>query len=482
MNENEPIIRQPNAPPPFRKGDELVVTTESAAFNGLCVSHVEGMALFVAGCVPGDTVRVRVTKKKSSFGEARTLEVLAPGPDRVEPPCIYFGDCGGCKWQNLAYDAQLRWKRQHVVDAFERIGGMAGVEVMPTLACPREYWYRNKMEFSFGAERWVSREEIESGEPLDRDFAVGLHIPGRYDKILDIEKCWLQSETSNRILNLTRAFALSKGLPSYSTSTHTGFLRNLVVRNAEATGEIMVILVTADRDEELMREYAALVQAEIPEVTTLLNGVNRKKAQIAFSEEIHLEYGPGTITEEIAGNRFTLSPFSFFQTNTRQGDNLFRLALDGAAVTAEDHVWDLYCGAGTITLAAARRAGSVLGIELNEVAVVDARRNAEANGIANVEFIAGDLKDVIGSVVESGAGRRPDIVIVDPPRAGLHADVVEELKRLAPTRIVYVSCNPTTQARDVALLADEYSLGAVHPVDMFPQTFHIETVTTLTRK
>ena len=254
----------------LKKGAEVVLHAESAAFEGGCVARHEGMAVFVSGCVPGDTVRARIHKKRKRHAEARALEVLEPSPVRVEPPCIYFGDCGGCKWQNLAYAEQLRWKRQHVVDAFQRIGGLADVEVRPTIGCAEEYFYRNKMEFSFGDQRWLSEREIASGVDLNRDFALGLHVPGRFDKVLDVHRCWLQSELSNRIVNATRSFALEHGLSIYNTHTHSGLLRNLVIRQSRASGETMVILVTSDDADDVIEAYAEMVRSTLPEVTTLL--------------------------------------------------------------------------------------------------------------------------------------------------------------------------------------------------------------------
>lgn len=480
MTDEQTMITEP-AGEPIRKGREYVLHAEAAAFEGGCVARHNGMAVFVAGCVPGDTVRALVIRTKKRHADARTVEVLEPSPDRVTPPCTYFGTCGGCKWQNLAYSEQLGWKRQHVIDSFERIGGLEMVEVLPTVGCAEEYFYRNKMEFSFADQRWLTEREIAEEGELDRTFALGLHVPGRFDKVLDVRQCWLQSDTSNRILNLTRDFSRAHGLAPYNLHTHTGLLRNLVIRQSRASGETMVILVTADDAESVIASYAETLRAEIPEVTTLVQGINRKKAQIAFSEETRLWYGPGTITERVAGNEFSISPFSFFQTNSRQAEVLYEAALAAADLQGDETMWDLYCGAGTITLAAARRSGRALGIELNPGAIADARANAERNGIGNVSFVAGDLKDVItmqGLTQEYG---HPEVIITDPPRAGMHEDVVRRIIELAPRRIAYVSCNPTTQARDVALLAEHYRVDYVRPVDMFPQTYHIETVARLVR-
>jgi 23S rRNA (uracil1939-C5)-methyltransferase len=485
-------MNQTDQPTTLKRGAEVVLRAESAAFEGGCVARHEGMAVFVSGCVPGDLVRAMVMKGKKKYAEARTVEVLERSADRVVPVCRYFGTCGGCKWQNLRYDEQLRWKRQHVVDAFERIGGLEGVEVRASVGCREEYFYRNKMEFSFSSQRWLTEEEIGSAEEFSRDFALGLHVPGRYDKVLDIDRCWLQSDTSVRIVNSTREFVRRLGIPPYNTHQHDGVLRNLVIRQSRATSEIMVILVTAGEEEEWIGSYADHLRAAVPEVTTLVQGINRKKAQIAFSEETRTLYGPGTITEEVAGNRFTISPFSFFQTNSLQAERLYTEALEAAAITSDEIVWDLYCGAGTITLAAARGARSAIGIELNEGAILDARANAIRNGIENARFVVGDLKDTLNrdragqripedqrSETEHPILPQPDVVIVDPPRAGMHEDVVRRLLELAPRRIIYVSCNPTTQARDCKILSEAYRIEYVQPVDMFPQTYHVETVAKL---
>ncbi len=466
-------------PTTLKKGQEVVLTADAAAFEGGCVARHEGMVVFVSGCVPGDTVRARVFKKKKRFAYARTLAVLEPSADRVDAPCDYFSDCGGCKWQNLRYDEQLRWKRQHVVDAFERIARLENTEVRGTIGCAEEYYYRNKMEFSFGTSRWLSDQEIASQEEFNREFALGLHVPGRFDKVLDVHRCWLQSETSNSIVNATRAWALEHDLPAYDFRSHEGLLRNLVIRTARATGELMVILVTSDDADEVIDSFVEIVRETVPAVTTIVQAINRGRAQVAFSEETRILHGPGTITERIAGNAFSISPFSFFQTNSLQGEVLYREALTAAAIASDDEVWDLYCGAGTITLAAARTARHVTGIELNEGAVADAWRNARTNGIDNADFIAGDLKGVL----TGGAPPPPPrTVITDPPRAGMHQDVLRHILAVAPERIAYVSCNPTTQARDCGLLADAYDVEYVQPVDMFPQTYHIETVARLVRR
>jgi 23S rRNA (uracil1939-C5)-methyltransferase len=469
----------------MKRGEEITVTLEGFAFEGKSIARVEGLVIFVTGAVPGDTVRVRLTKIKKTFCEAVALEIVTASPLRVVPRCAHFGVCGGCRWQNVAYDAQLAFKRQHVVDALERIGGFRGIAVEPTIGSDDPYYYRNKMEFSFG-ERWLSEEEIgarreEGAPPADR-FALGLHLPERFDRVLDIRECWLQSETSNRILTLVRAFARAKSLSIFSTRTHEGYLRNLVIRQSRHTGEVMVNLVTHDENPALMQELAQHLLREVPEVTTIVNNITERKSQVAVGERELVIHGPGTITERIGKRTYRISANSFFQTNTLQAERLYETARRCARLRPEDLVYDLYSGTGTIALHIADDVRQVVAVESVASAVADARRNAESNNVGNCVFLLGDLKEVLtrqhAMLAPFGP---PDAMIIDPPRAGMHEEVVRRVLALAPERIVYVSCNPATQARDLALLASAYRIAEVRPVDMFPHTFHIENVVALSR-
>lgn len=470
-----------------KKGEIITITPDKAAFEGACVGRTEsGFAMFISGCVPGDTVKARVGKVRKSYAEAKTLEVINSSEHRIEPKCMHFGSCGGCKWQNLNYKQQTAWKRQHVVDAFLRIGHLENVNVLETISCEEPFFYRNKMEFSFGDTRWITDAEIASGAEIkNRNFALGLHAPARYDRVLEVQECFLQSELSNKILNFTREFFQSRETTIYNTHTHSGLLRNLCIRQtaqakeqSDKKQETMVIIVTAQEATDLISEYARELQSNIPEVTTLVQGINRGKSQVAFTTEINTLYGSGVITESIAGNSFEISPFSFFQTNTKQAETLYSWALQAAELKVTDNVWDLYCGAGTITLALAKFANRVLGVELNEGAIIDAKKNATRNNITNVDFIAGDCR----SIVAREDLFKPSVIVTDPPRAGMHADIIEMIKTLLPRTVVYVSCNPTTQARDCEALSQFYNIDFVQPVDMFPQTYHIETVARLSLK
>jgi 23S rRNA (uracil1939-C5)-methyltransferase len=392
------------------------------------------------------------------------------------PVCTHFGVCGGCKWQHMSYEQQLVWKREHVRDAFERIGGLQGVVVNETLPVAEPFWYRNKMEFSFGEMRWLLTDEL--GE-VNRDaelFALGLHVPKRYDRILHIDECHLESLESNLILNATREFFLSRGVSAFSTRTHTGNLRHLVIREGKHTGERMVYLVTSQRMEEHMQEYAALMRRAEFGVTTLVQGVTQRKSTVAIGEEDIVHFGDGTIREQLGLNVFRISPTSFFQTNTLQAERLYALAEKAAALQSDDVVWDLYCGTGTISLYIARDVKHVVGVELNESAIRDAGKNASENGLKNTSFICADIVNFLAPDNQHD-GPAPDVIITDPPRAGMHTKVVDAIGKSGVRRLVYVSCNPTTSARDCALLSEHgYEIEHITPVDMFPHTYHIECV------
>jgi 23S rRNA (uracil1939-C5)-methyltransferase len=470
----------------MKRGDLLTLTLEDAVFEGKSIARADGLVVFVTGAVPGDRVWAQLTKIKKSFCEARVVEVVAPSPFRAVPRCRYFGACGGCRWQNVQYDAQLVFKRRHVIDALERIGGIRGISVQETLRSTDEYFYRNKMEFSFG-ERWRTAEELalqneRQDHPPESSFALGLHVPQRYDRVLDIEECWLQSETSVQIVNAVRCFALQRGLPAYSPRTQKGFLRNLVIRQSMHTGEIMVNLVTREENREMMQALTEELLRLFPTITTLCNNITDRPAQVAVGDREAIYHGPGYIMERLGSRIYRISANSFFQTNTRQAERLYGTARRMAGLMPEDIVYDLYSGTGTIALHIADGVRAVVGIEQVASAVEDARRNAAMNGVKNCTFIQGDLKDVLTRQRDMLRPHGvPDVIILDPPRAGMHPGVVRAVLELMPRRIVYISCNPATQARDTALLVSKYRIEEVQPVDMFPHTFHIENIVALSR-
>lgn len=500
------------APDTLKRGMELQLQIADSAFEGKTVSKLDGFVIFVEGAVPGDIVSAKITKVKKSFAEARVVRVVQPSALRVEPPCRYFGTCGGCKWQQVDYPAQLQFKQQHVVDAFERIGGFQDLPLFPIIGADEIFFYRNKMEFSFSDRQWLdippqqSRAELPPSEKTSSggelppspeelpsrisntehrisndEVFVGLHVPQRYDKVLDIQECHLQSDVSNQILSFVRMYARRNGLDVYTTDRHAGYLRFLVIRQSQRTGELMVNLVTFDDRPEVMRRFAEELRSAIPGITTVVNTINSKKAQIAFGETERVYYGEGVIHERLGKHLFTISSSSFFQTNTAQAEKLYGVAKSFAEFKPSDIVWDLYSGTGTIALFVSEAVKEVVGIESVESAVRDAERNARLNNVQNCSFILGDLKERLTKDTSWMNTRvKPDVMIIDPPRGGMHPKVVDEILEIAPPRIVYVSCNPATQARDAKMLcAEKYRLVKLQPVDMFPHTYHIENVVRL---
>jgi len=469
----------------IRKGMEIDLHVEKLAFGGKALGRHEGVVVFVEGAAPGQVVRVRIARKKKQYAEAFVTEVLRRSPRECEPFCRHFGLCGGCRWQHVPYEDQLSWKRLHVIECLRHVAGFGETRVEPTVPSPEERWYRNKMEFTFSDRRWLSQEEIETGRGYDRSFALGLHAAGRFDRIFDVETCFLESPESMSILDAVRRWCRSSGLPPYNTRNHQGFWRFLVIREGKNTGQTLLHLITAAHPagESAVDELALHLRELFPSVTTFVHSVSRKKAQVALGDASRCVWGPGFIEERLLDLRFRISAHSFFQTNPRAAQNLYEAVLEAAELKGRESVWDLYCGTGSIALFIASHAGEVLGFELVEDAVEDAYANCRLNGIANCRFRAGDLKEIIMEASrEPRSVRRPDVVVTDPPRSGMHPDVVQALRDLAPKRIVAVSCNPPTLARDLAMLSDVYEIGCVRPFDLFPHTPHIECVVRLDRK
>jgi len=467
----------------MHKGEDITLTIESLSGDGKTVARQDGMVFFVENAVPGDVVRVRIWKLKKNYAEARAIEILTPSALRTNPRCKHFGVCGGCRWQNLSYESQLTFKHQNVVDAFSHIGGFSNVEVLPTLGCDDRYFYRNKMEYTFARDRWLTAEEMLRKDEITQEVALGLHIPERYDKVLNIEECYLQSDLSPAILKTVREICRVWSLSVYSTKTHQGYLRHLVIRDGKRTGEVMVNLVTTSDWPEAMQNMTALLLKQFPEITTIVNNITDRKSMVAFGDRENICHGPGFITEQLGRYSFRISANSFFQTNTLQAEKLYETAKQFAGLASTDVLYDLYSGTGTIACYLSDAAERVVGVEVVESAVNDAKRNAEANRISNCYFLLGDLKDKLTKDSSwLNEHPRPTVVLVDPPRSGMHPKVIQQIAKLSPRRIVYVSCNPSTQARDVKLLAESgYELKMVQPVDMFPHTDHIEAVVLLTR-
>ena len=464
----------------LKRGEQVELEVEKFADRGKSLARTNGYVVFVPWAVPGDRVRVRIAKSKKSYAEAHLEEVIEPSKLRTEPRCFYFGTCGGCRWQHVDYEAQLEAKTQSVRDALVHTGGFRNVEVRPAIGSENVYFYRNKMEFSFSTSRWLTREEIDSGRSFDTDFALGLHVPGHFDKVLDLHECHLQSVLSAELVNAVRARVKEWGWEPWDIRNHVGYLRHLVIRTGERTGEMMVNLVTSEVDDDRTARLAAFLEADFPDVTTFVNTINRGKAQTAFGEEIRTIYGPGVIRDRIGAHTFEIAPNAFFQTNTSGAEHLYDVARTFCDLRPDDLVYDLYCGAGTISIFIADAVRRVIGVELIEEAVANARANAAANGIENCDFEVGDMLELFGPEFVERHGK-PDVLIADPPRAGMHPKVVEHIAALGPERFVYVSCNPQTQARDLQMLSGHYRIEAVQPVDMFPHTHHVENVVKLRR-
>ena len=458
---------------------EDVVITDVAA-EGNALARVDDMVVFVPFGAPGDHVDIQVEKKKKRYAEGRIARMRVPGDIRVEPRCEHFTVCGGCRWQHLPYDYQLKCKRQQVVDALTRIAKVELPEIAPCLGSDEIWEYRNKMEYTFSNKCWLTYEQLALGvEFPDRD-AAGFHIPGAFDKVLDINRCHLQDDLSNRLRLFVKAYCKEHGLPFYDLRAQQGFIRTMMVRIA-STGEVMVVIVVGeDRRDELVALLEA-VRTEFPQITSLMYCVNTKVNDSLGDQTIELYSGQPFIEEEMEGLRFRVGPKSFYQTNSLQAYELYKTARHMAKLTGKELVYDLYTGTGTIANFISRQARKVIGIEYVNDAILDARVNSQVNGIDNTEFFAGDMKDVLTDDFISSHGR-PDVMIVDPPRAGMHGDVVDTILRAEPQAIVYVSCNPATQARDIALLDVKYGVEAVQPVDMFPHTQHVENVVRLVRR
>lgn len=453
------------------------------AAEGKALARVNDLVVFVPYVVPGDVVDLQVKRKKHSYAEAEAVKFYEYSQERSEPFCKHYGVCGGCKWQCLAYEHQLKYKQQQVVDVLTRIGKVELPEVMPILGSEKTREYRNKLEFTFSDKRWLTWDEVAQNVQYDNMNALGFHIPGAFDKVLDIQECALMDGLNNRLRNGVRDFANREGIPFYNLRSHSGVLRSMMLRTS-TTGEVMLLLqarVESDSDKVALEKVLQYVASEFPEVTSLLYVVNNKCNDTFGDLEVVTYKGTDVIYEEMEGLRFKVGPKSFYQTNSGQAYNLYKVARDFAALTGEEVVYDLYTGTGTIANFVAAKAKKVVGVEYVEDAIIDARVNAGLNGFDNLAFFAGDMKDILTRDFINEHGR-PDVIITDPPRAGMHEDVISTILFAAPKRIVYVSCNPATQARDLQLFDVDYKVMAVQPVDMFPHTHHVENVVLLERR
>jgi len=472
-----------NEIPSIKKGQQLELEIESLAFGGQGVARVAEFVVFVNNAIPGQIVNALVIKKKKSFAEARMLSVLQESPFAVAPRCAHFGSCGGCRLQNLDYTEQVSAKGDQVGDVLRRLGGLENFDLFPTMPSTNSYYYRNKMEFSFSRNRWLTPAEIKSDETFEKQsHYLGFHAKGFYDKVIDLNECHLIHPVAVDILRVVRQIARDSGFPVYSTADHKGFWRFLIVRCTQ-TDDLMVNVVTSEYNQKIADLLQKEVMNAFPQITSLINGVTSSKSSVAFCEHENLLAGKSTITEKLGSYLFTISANSFFQTNTVQAKQLYDIVLEYAEFKGDELVYDLYCGAGTISIYMSSYVDRVIGFESVESAIINARENCQLDAIDNCEFVLADLKDELNLTKEVVARfGQPDVIVLDPPRGGMHPKTVQAVLGLNPKKIVHVSCNPTTMARELQVLCEAgYVLTKVQPVDMFPHTAHVEVVAQLTR-
>ena len=464
------------APMSIRKGQSVELQIEKMAYGGQGVARTDGLVVFVKGTVAGDRVNARITRKKKDYAEARMVELIDPSPDRIIPPCPYSGYCGGCQWQHIPYHRQLEFKTEHVRDAMIRIGGLSQVPVHDAIPSQKKYSYRNKMEFSFSDRPWLLPEAMEQGASKG-DFALGLHVPGTFNKVIDIEACLLQHPTGNEILQEVKRIAKESGFPAYGRKSHQGFWRVLALRHSESKDEWMVNIVTSEANRTVIAALADTLSRRFEKIRTVINNITARKAGVAVGERETVCAGPGYLEDRIGPHHFHISANSFFQTNSLGAETLYDKVLEFAELAGTETVLDLYSGTGTIPIYLSGGAASLIGMEIAESAVLDAQKNCLPNGVHHCRFILGDIRENLKILAS-----HPDVLIIDPPRAGMHKDVLEVVMEMATHRVVYVSCNPSTLARDLAVMSHDYEILEIQPVDMFPHTYHIEAVAKLIRR
>ena len=464
-----------NKPLPFYEKVEII----DIGSEGKAIAKVDGIVVFTTHVIPGDIVDLQVIKKREKYQEAKVVKIQTNSPDRIPAFCEHFEVCGGCKWQYLPYDKQLFYKQKQVYDQLRRIGKVILPEFIPIKGSANSTFYRNKLEFTFSNRRWLTLEEVRSGNQFEDMNVLGFHVQGMFDKVLNVNKCWLQPDPSNAIRNSVKDYAIENHLEFYDLRNKAGFLRNLIIRST-STGELMVIVNFFSEDVEKREALLNFVAGKFPEITSLLYVINEKGNDTITDQNIHVFKGRDHIIEEMEGLKFIIGPKSFYQTNSLQAYELYKIARDFASLSGKEVVYDLYTGTGTIACFVALKASKVIGIEYVPEAITDANINATNNGIDNTLFFAGDMKDILTKdfIAENG---HPDVIITDPPRAGMHEDVISAILFAAPEKIIYVSCNPATQARDIGLMSHNYQVTKVQPVDMFPHTHHVENVILLER-
>ena len=456
---------------------EHIEVIDAGAKGKTIAKAPDGRVIFLPNAVPGDVVDVQTFKKRKAYFEGKAIKFHTLSNKRTEPKCEHFGVCGGCKWQDMDYKFQLEYKQKEVTNNLIRIGHLELPEVTPILGSAEQYFYRNKMEFSFSDSRWLTQEEVDSGEDLGDRNALGFHIPGMWDKILDINKCWLQEDPSNAIRNAIKTFALDHDLEFFNTRNQTGFLRTLMIRTS-STGDIMLVIQFFKEDKENRELLLDFIAGKFPQITSLQYVINSKANDTIYDQDVICYKGQDHIFEAMEGLQFKINAKSFYQTNSAQAYELYKITRDFAGLKGDELVYDLYTGTGTIAQFIAKQAKHVVGVEAVPDAITAAKENAQLNGIENVDFYVGDMKTVFNTEFIEQNGH-PDVIITDPPRDGMHKDVVNQILNIAPKKIVYVSCNSATQARDLALMKDQYKITKTQAVDMFPQTHHVENVVLL---
>lgn len=460
----------------IRKEDYIELLVDNLAYGGEGIARVDGFVIFVRGAVPGDRIIARVFKKRKGYANASIVEMLDPSPDRVNAPCPYSGHCGGCNYQHLDYAKQLFYKREHVIDAMKRLGSFKNVKVHETIPSDDKFEYRNKMEFSFSDRKWILPEDFIKTEE-NRGLALGLHVPGTFHKVIDIEACLLQHNDGNSILRTVKEYALKSGVPAYGLKSHKGFWRFLTLRYSRSFNEWMVNIITSEKNPDLLIPLVDKLRQDNSNISTIINNISRKKAAIAVGDEEIILSGEGYIKEMLGEYNFHVSANSFFQTNSSSAEKLYGKVLEYAELKGNESVLDLYCGTGTIPVFLSKHAGEITGMEISESAVRDAEYNCRINNVNNCSFILGDIKEKIPEL-----NFTPDLLIIDPPRTGMHKDVIKVIMEMGTEKIVYVSCNPATMARDVGSMSEKYNIEEIQPVDMFPHTYHIEAVAKLVLK
>jgi 23S rRNA (uracil1939-C5)-methyltransferase len=454
------------------------LTITNAGSEGKCIARYDDKVVMIDHAVPGDVVRAKVTSSKKSFSFASLQQVLKPSADRIDTFCEHVGMCGGCKWQQMSYEAQLRYKQQQVQDAFERIGKFDFPPIEPIIGSTQQQFYRNKLEYTFTNKRWLTSLDGAAELTTAEHAGLGYHIPGRFDKVFDVNKCWLMDDLQNEIRNAIKSFCISNGYDFYNIYAKEGLMRGIILRRNEA-GQWMLIVSFGREDNQRITELMSYINRQFPQITSLLYVINAKLNDTIHDLDIQVFAGDDHLVEKLENLKFKIGPKSFFQTNTMQTLTLYSKAREFAGLTGNENVYDLYTGVGTIALFVSKQARQVVGIEYIEGAIADAKINAQLNGITHTHFYAGDMKDVLSDELMVKHGK-PDVIITDPPRAGMHEDVVKKIMESGASRVVYVSCNPATQARDIAWMQDKYLVTKTQPVDMFPHTHHVENITLLT--